>query len=80
LLLKFTKSWLGKLKKLGLLRQFWTILIFHGNPASRQDYETLMRKVWWTWKGGEGEKVHLPRPGFEPGTPAWKANNFLEPL
>ena len=38
--LKFTKSWPGKAKKLGLLRQFWLILIFHGNPASRQDCET----------------------------------------
>ena len=39
-LLKFTKSWPGEAKKLGLLAQFWLILVFHGNPASGQDSET----------------------------------------
>jgi hypothetical protein len=39
-LLKFTKSWPLEAKKLSLLGQFWQILIFHGNPASRQDCET----------------------------------------
>ena len=39
-LLRFTISWPEEAKKLSLLGQFWLILIFHGNPASRQDCET----------------------------------------
>ena len=30
----------GENVMIGQLRQFWQILIFHGNPASRQDCET----------------------------------------
>ena len=43
-LLKFTKSWPLEAKKLGLLGQFRLILIFQGNPASRQDCETQEQK------------------------------------
>ena len=35
--------------------------------------EFKLRKGLVTAEGGEGEKV-LPRPGIEPGSPAWDAS------
>ena len=63
---KFIKSWPLEAKKLSLLGQFWQILIFHGNPASRQDSETQVKKCVNFIKDSE-------RPGQNPYKNALKS-------
>ena len=63
---KFIKSWPGEAKKLGLLGQFWLILIFHRNPASGQDSETQVQKYADFIKDSE-------RPGQNPYKNALKS-------
>ena len=73
-LLKVTKSWPLEAKKLGLLGQFRLILIFHGNPASRQDCETQEQKYLHFIEDSERPGQNPYKNALNPGVNA--APNF----